>query len=292
MRLVFGLVLLVGLGLAGTAVYMAKGYIQQTRAQLAYERSQRAPQIETVDVYVAERALAYGDAVTADDVRLVAFPENSLPEGVFTAEEELFPKGADAPRAALRNMEKNEAVLAVKVTGPGEQAGISARLERGMRAFTVKVDATSAVSGFLRPGNQVDVYWTGTLGNDDLRTEGNSSGEVTKLIENRVEVIAVDQKAGGDFSEAVVPRTVTVAARPQQVAALAQAQSTGRLSLSLVGADDDTVANTIEIDQRRLLGITEQEQVVEKQPKEKEEVCTIRTRRGAEVVISRIPCTN
>ena len=222
-------------------------------------------------------------------VRLTKFPKNSLPEGTYATLEALFPEGDDEPRTVLRSMEKNEAVLEIKVTGPGEDAGITSQLERGMRAFAIKVDVSSGVSGFLRPGDRVDVYWTGSIGGRGARTEGNSTGDVTKLIETGVRLIAIDQVADVDTTEAIIARTVTVSVKPQQVAALAQAQTTGRLSLSLVGAEDDTVADAIEVDQRSLLGLAEApRQVVEVE----EEVCTIKTRRGAETVVSQIPCTN
>ena len=182
-------------------------------------------------------------------------------------------------------MEKDEAILSIKVTGPGEEAGLTSRLERGMRAFAIKVDVASGVSGFLRPGDRVDVYWTGQVG----RELSSDSGDVTKLIEAGVKLIAIDQSATGDLDGAVIAQTVTVAVKPAQVAALAQAQSTGRLALSLVGADDDTVAGAIEIDQRTLLGIETKEAAAEVKAAE---VCTIKTRRGAEVVEIPIPCTN
>ncbi|WP_135506296.1 Flp pilus assembly protein CpaB [Roseovarius aestuariivivens] len=288
MRVVFGLVLILGLGLAGFAVYMAKSYIQSYQAQLEEERNNRGPAIDVVDIYVAKERLEYGQRLLKKHVRKVAFPEASLPEGIFTTEEELFPEGEDEPRTVLRTMEPKEAIMLVKVTGPGEEAGITSQLERGMRAFAIKVDVSSGVSGFLRPGDRVDVYWTGqvSVGEDDRR---GSAGEVTKLIETGVKLIAVDQVANGDTTEAIIARTVTVAVRPHQVAALAQAQSTGRLSLSLVGAEDDSVAEAIEVDQRSLLGIVQAEA-----PKEipKEEICTIKTRRGGEVISTPIPCTN
>ena len=288
MRLVFGLVLIVGLGLAGFAVYMAKNYIQGYQTQLANERAQRAPAIETVEVYVADKPLKYGEVLKEDSVRLTTYPKNSLPEGTFETYEALFPEGDDEPRTVLRTMEKNEAILAVKVTGPGEDAGLTSQLERGMRAFAIKVDVSSGVSGFLRPGDRVDVYWTGRIADNGARTEGNSTGDVTKLIQTGVRLIAVDQVANGDTTEAIIARTVTVAVRPQQVAALAQAQTSGSLSLSLVGAGDDTVAEAIEVDQRSLLGLTTPEVVAEI----KEQICTIKTRRGGETIVSEIPCTN
>ena len=60
MRVVFGLVLVLGLGLAGFAVYMAKNYIQTYQAELEKERRQSGPTIETTEVLVADRALSYG----------------------------------------------------------------------------------------------------------------------------------------------------------------------------------------------------------------------------------------
>ncbi|MFX0543217.1 Flp pilus assembly protein CpaB [Roseovarius sp. S4756] len=289
MRLIFGLVLVLGVALAGFAVYMAKNYIQAYQTQLELERNSRPEPIKTVDVYIANRTLEYGERILAKDVMKIAFPEASLPEGIFRTEEELFPKGDAEPRTALRAMEKGEAILNVKVTAPGQDAGISAKLGRGMRAFAIKVDSTSGVSGFLRPGDRVDVYWTGNIGRGNVRTEGDSEGDVTKLIETAVQLIAVDQSANSDMAEASIAQTVTVVVRPEQVAALAQAQATGRLSLSLVGTQDDVVAERIEVDQRQLLGLS-----AAPAPKAapRAEICTIRTRRGGEVIETPIPCTN
>lgn len=279
MRLVFGLVLMLGLGLAGFAVYTAKGFIDGKENQLARERAAAARIVPTLDVYVSTRRVVYGERLTQKDIKTIAWPENAIPEGAFTSKEALFSKGEDVPRTVLRTMELGEPIMAVKVTAPGEDAGITSRLAKGMRAFAIKVDVTTGVSGFLRPGDRVDVYWSGSSNGND----------VTKLIEAGVPLIAVDQTANSDRSDAAIARNVTVEITPQQVAALAQAQSTGRLSLSLVGAQDDTVADAnIEINQRDLLGIITQ-QVVEV---EKQEICTIRTRKGAEVVEIPITCTN
>jgi pilus assembly protein CpaB len=283
MRMVFGLVLLVGLALAGFAVYMAQGYLSASQAQLANERAARGSMVPLVDVFVANKQLTYGTRITKEDVRLVRFPEDALPEGVFSTEEQLFPTGAIGVRSALRTMEANEALILAKVTNPGEDAGITSRLTKGMRAFAIRIDVSSGVSGFLRPGDTVDIYWSGSA--------TNNSGRFTKLIEANVKLIAIDQSANSDLEDNIIARTVTVEISPQQVASLAQAQSTGQLSLSLVGSGDLTVAEVVEVDQNRLLGIVveEAEEVVEA---EAEKTCSIKTRRGAEVLEIPIPCTN
>lgn len=285
MRLVFGLVLVLGMGLAGFAVFMAKGYIGDYQAELARERAARAEIIETVDVYVSARELKYGERIQADDVKLVRWPSANLPAGVFHNEETLFPKGLEIHRTVLRTMEENEAIMAIKVTGPGEDAGVSSRLAKGMRAFALSVDVSSGVSGFLRPGDRVDVYWTGR--NYSAEDDGRG-GEITRLIQTSVKLLAIDQIADENRTTTTIARTVTVEATPQAVAKLAQAQATGNLSLSLVGAEDNEAVASVQVDGLDLLGIEASEIVIA----ERERVCTVKTRRGAEIIETPIDCTN
>ncbi len=284
MRLVFGLVLVLGMGLAGFAVYMAKDYINAYQLELAKERAERAKIVPTVDVFVSTRSLRYGERLRPEDVRLVKWPENAIPKGAFQAKEALFPKGeaAEDLRTVIRAMEQDEAIMAIKVTGPGEDAGVSSRLARGMRAFAIKVDVASGVSGFLRPGDKVDVYWTGR--NYDPNDDDNS--ELTKLIETNIKLLAVDQIADEDRNNPTIARTVTVEATPIQVAGLAQAQATGRLALSLVGAEDTDEIENVEVDARILLG-REERKVVQKQ---RREVCSVRTRKGSEIIETQVDC--
>ncbi|WP_323042650.1 Flp pilus assembly protein CpaB [Gemmobacter sp.] len=279
MRMVFSLVMVLGLGLAGFAAWKTSEFINVTKAR---EQAALKRIVPTVEVFVANKPLPFGHVLTPDDVVKVAWPKNALPETIFQDPALLFPGDGSRQRTVIRQMEKFEPLLASKVTEPGEDAGLNTRLDRGMRAFTIKVDASSGVSGFLRPGDRVDLYWTGNTAG--LTAE--SSGEITKLIESGINVVAIDQSTEGTATGAA--KSVTVAVSPQQVARLAQAQMTGRLAMSLVGVSDDTTAAAADVDKRGLLGIIQQEVA----PVEAAKVCTIRTRKGAEVVEIPIPCTN
>lgn len=282
MRMVFGLVLLLGLGLAGFAVYVAQGYVGNYQAELEAERAARDAIVPTVEVFVTNRLLKYGDQINKKDVRIVKWPKDAIPEGSFTTVEDLFPNDGRELRTVLRTMEQSEAILAVKVSEPGDDAGVSSRLGAGMRAFAIRVDVASGVSGFLRPGDRVDIYWSGR------NAEVGAIGEFTKLIQANVSLLAVDQTADGDSSNPNIARTVTVEVTPQEVAALAQAQNSGQLTLALVGNNDLVVADTVQVDQRGLLGVVEQEKV----EVIAEKVCSIKTRKGAEVVEIPVACTN
>ena len=69
---------------------------------------------------------------------------------------------------------------------------------------------TSGVAGFLRPGDRVDVYWT-----------GNARGEtVTRLIREAVQIIAIDQITDEDRNNPIVARTITIEAHPTEIATL------------------------------------------------------------------------
>lgn len=273
MRIIFGLVLLVGVALAGFAVYIAQDRFAQYQAAL---QQQRNAIIDTTEVYVVNAQLRYGQRLLPEHVTAIQWPADHVPFGAFTTYEEIFPEGDDVPRTVLRVMERDEPILLSKVTGPGQDAGVASQLGRGMRAFALRVDVTSGVSGFLRPGDRVDVYWTGTARGEN----------VTRLIRANVQIIAIDQTSDEERSNPTIARTITIEAPPADIAALAQAQASGRLTLALVGVEDDTESETVEISTEALLGIAEVEQ--EAGPR----VCTVRARRGAEVVVTPVPCEN
>ena len=130
MRMVFGLVLLVGLGLAGTAVYLARDYIGQQQAQLAEAERAKQAIVPVVDVYVVNKPMRYGQRLTLKDLKRVRWPEAAIPEGAFFKEEDLFPEGTDVQRSILRTMEPDEAVLATRGCRTGQDGSSSGSPDR------------------------------------------------------------------------------------------------------------------------------------------------------------------
>ncbi len=57
------------------------------------------------------------------------------------------------------------------------------------------------------------------------------------------------------------------------------------MTLALVGVRDETESQTVEATLAEILGPKEEEAVVERQ-----RTCTVRTRKGAEMVLIPIPC--
>lgn len=287
MRSPFVLVLLLGLGLAGLAVWMVQGSISAKEAELVQARAVGSQVVPLSRVWAAAGPLRYGETVAQEALTLIDWPARAVPEGAYVEEDgaaALFPDDDARPRLVLRAMDAGEIVLAAKVTEPGGEAGITALLEPGMRAFSIRVDETTGVSGFLRPGDLIDVFWTGRIG----------EVESTRLVETGIEIIAVDQSAAMDELTTRVANTISVMGTPAQVAGLTHAQSTGRLTLSLVGVNETGVAEAVEMNDALLFGIAAPEPEPEPEIVElaQEKVCSIRTRRGGEVTQVPIPCTN
>ena len=286
MRAVFALVLLVGMGLAGVAVYMIQGYMSELEAALQNERAFNAKAGKLVEVYVFAKPKAYGDALAEGDVQLIYWPEKSLPKEIYRDKATLFPENAEGPRYIIRSTEAFEPVLASRVTEPGQLASLTSKLEKGKRAFAIQVGVDSGVSNFVKPDDFIDVLWTGSV--------PGFEGRITRQIESAVQVIAVDNAINeGQITSNTVAQTVTVAATPEQVARLAQAQATGELTLSLALDATELVEGTIETDTKSLLGIVEAAPVVEA-PVIVEEKCFAKQRKGGELVDTNIeiPCKN
>ena len=277
MRLVFLLVLVIGIGTAGYATLLIKDRFTdyQVRVQQLENELRRAEGqiVETTPVVVTAKGLTYAHKLAAEDLSIANWPTEFLPANVYTSIEEVV-GGADAePRYIKRTLDPGEPLLASKITGFGEEIGVNTLLDPGTRAFAIRVDVATGVSGFIQPGDEVDIYWTGQ----------SQDQTVTRLVLEKVKIIAIDQQADQDASRPTVARTVTVQVSPDIVANLVQYQSTGNLTLSLRGVEDTSTAGPITVDTNSLNGNV----II---PIEEEKKCYRTVRRGVEAIQVEIPC--
>ncbi|MEM0976137.1 MAG: Flp pilus assembly protein CpaB [Pseudomonadota bacterium] len=273
------MILFVGVGIAGFSGYLVMQEFNRLNQQITGLKREAAKVVPTREVFIANEELAYGRPIEKEKLKRVMWPEKLLPEGFFDDEETLFGT-EDQPlqRLVIKAMDAGDLILASKVTQPGQDAGIVSRLGIGLRAFTLKVDVSNG--SFIRPGDLVDVFWTG-------RDRGETA---TRLILDGVELIAInsDTETGSRVvGSNQVARTITVAVPPETVARLVQAQASGKLVVSLRGIGDTESAGEIRVDQSDFLGIEEQ---VEEEVQKVEECFTI-VRRGTESIRQQIPCS-
>ena len=90
----------------------------------------------------------------------ISWPRSAVPSGVFTDYSRLIPQDGQEARRAKRALSQGELLLMSKVSKFGEKVTIVQTLGVNTRAMAIKVDATTAVGGFVTPGDRVDIVMT------------------------------------------------------------------------------------------------------------------------------------
>jgi pilus assembly protein CpaB len=212
-------VMMVGMAVAGASVYASKEFLQVQPATASVDPS--APTL--VSVVVAGQDIPFGTTIEAHKLTTIQWPAEAVPPGTFSDYGVLIPTGGNQPRRAKRAMAQGELVLANKVSDFGEKVTIVQTLGANTRAMAIKVDASTAVGGFVTPGDTVDIMLT--------QGRGDSLRAVT-ILQN-IRIVGVDQQADEMDENANIAKTVTVEVTPEQGQKLALAQKAGQLSLSL-----------------------------------------------------------
>jgi pilus assembly protein CpaB len=232
-------VLLLAIVMGGLAAFMARNWIA---AQANVE-----PAAMTTMV-VATAPLTFGTVLTRDNVAEVAWAAGRLPEGAYATKDDLL---KDGRRALLAPIARDEPILKTKVTGPGQRASLSALLEEGMRAVTVRVDDVRGVAGFVLPGDRVDVVLIRTV------ERPNSAAEnVSDILLQHVKVLAVDQIVNERQETPTVAKAVTLEVGTSQAQKILLATNVGKLSLILRQAGENHPASVRRITESDL-GVAE-----------------------------------
>ncbi|MEE4316868.1 MAG: Flp pilus assembly protein CpaB [Erythrobacter sp.] len=216
MLIVFG-----ALFIAAIAVYFLNSYLSGVEQQVeAKAEGQRL-----TPIVVATQPLDFGDPLTPENVRLQNFPASAVPQGAFSTVQQAL---ADN-RVVLRPIVIGEPVLADKVSGASGRAVLAANLPEGMRAVSIPVSEVTGVSGFVRPGDTVDVMLTRQIPGDGAEAYDLMSD----IILERVKVLAIDQIANEGATEPQVGKTAVLEVDPTQAQQLAVATKLGTLTLAL-----------------------------------------------------------
>ncbi len=213
--------------LAFAAVLGVRSYLAEQRNLLA-ERAGVAEAAPKNTIIVAARPLRFGQPIRAEDISEIAWPSGNLPAGAFSTAAELVGKEGET-RYVMSAMEKDEPVLASKITGPGQRATLSAALTEGMKAISIRVNDVLGVAGFVLPGDRVDILLT------RVARSATNDGEQTfvDVLLQGVKVLAVDQKADDRADKPDVAKTITFEVTTEEAQVLTLASQVGTLSLAL-----------------------------------------------------------
>lgn len=196
----------------------------------------RQPSSSAGKVVVASADINLGQRLTPEMLRLADWPADSVPRNAFTDPAKLN------GRVLKSSMLVGEPLSEAKLAPAGTLGGLSALITEGKRAITVRVNDVVGVAGFALPGNYVDIIVS--TQNDAVGEAAPREQSISKIVLERILVLAVAQEVNRDETKPRVVNAVTLEVTPAQAETLDLARSVGTLSLALRNQVDPHAAAT------------------------------------------------
>ena len=243
------LALAVGLGfLAALAGYAG---LKATAAQVAQSTSKHF-----VPVVVAATDLTFGTKLDRAQLRIAKYPKESLPVGAFSDIDSVV---GQTTKIFLGG---KEPITATKLSSRG--GGLSMLVRTGFRATSLDVNLVSGVSGFVLPGDRIDVLATVDVRGSVLRvdrTDGPATGAGrgadqeagTRTILQNAEVLASGQKTAQQDNKPITVQAVTILVDPMGAEKLALALHEGKLHLVLRNPEDSDTTTVLSLNTNEML---------------------------------------
>jgi Flp pilus assembly protein CpaB len=207
----------------GSAAYLAGKRLAPSPVREQYKAF--VPEYNTVEVPVPVRPVPAGTFVRDIKVKMEKFPDHQLPEGAL---KDLRLLGESVALVALPG---GLPIMEANIGSQDEATNpILGRIPPGMRAMTVKVDATSAVEGWARSGSIVDVLLV-------EKTKTTVVAEQVRVISAERSLSPVDT-GRGPGTNGGVPSTVTLLVTQEQCLAINTAVPLGKIAFALRSSKD------------------------------------------------------
>jgi len=197
-------------------------------------------------IVVAKSDIDIGQRLTPALFIVVDWPTASVPKGAFTDPQPLN------GRVLRSSLLAGEPVSDAKLAPAGTLGGLSALITEGKRAITVRVNDVIGVAGFALPGNYVDIIVSTETAPDPNAPEARAHS-ISKIVLERILVLAVAQEVGRDETKPKVVNAVTLEVTPEQAEKLDLARSVGTLSLALRNQIDPAATATTGATKENLL---------------------------------------
>jgi len=228
--------LVLALFFGGMAAFVAKKWISKPPPAPA------APTIATTRVIVAAKEIPRGTLLSADQLKEIDWPQDSVPAGVFADRKQLMERVNRYPLSG------GEVVLESKLAPQGSRGGLAGVIQGEKRAITVKVDEASGVAGFVKPEDVVDVLVT--LDKNEFKSDPVSRTILQKLLVLGIGQ-EIEQKPG---DKAKVVPTVTLEVTPEEGEKLSLAAKEGNITLALRPPVENDAIDTSGIRLSELMG--------------------------------------
>jgi pilus assembly protein CpaB len=193
------------------------------------------------NVVVTATDLTFGVKLDRAMLRVVRYPKDAVPDGAYSSVDSVVGQTSKVFMGA------REPVTAIKLSSRG--GGLSMLVRPTMRAASLEVNQVSGVSGFVLPGDRVDVLVT-------VDPRNMNDDAVTRTVLQNVEVLAAGQKTEQQDNKPITVQAVTLLVSPDGAETLALALHEGKIHLVLRNPEDQDEVKVASLSTRQMLGHT------------------------------------
>ena len=210
---------LLSFAILGGAALLNRG---STRVEASVKPSMVVAQYDSIVLPVPVDSVAAGVKLKEVRFKNVSFPKQQVPEGAITSIDDFLDS------VTLTSIPANLPLFRKNLSAMGQSTNpVTERIPPGMRAMTVKVDATAAVEGWAGSGAVVDVLLV--------------ERERTTVIAENVKILSAERSVSPVEGNAApnVPSTVTLLVTQEQCLAINTAIPLGKIAFALRSTRDE-----------------------------------------------------
>jgi len=310
MRPIVVVLIVLALGAAGIAAYLANTWVRSQQAPTPAQTAQQS--VDTTNVLVAARDITPGTILKPDDLQWQAWPSSGIDQDRMVVQPkpgvEAQQQGQKDPQQdfldhiARRQVMRGEPMSKEMVIKQGDSSVAAANIKPGSRAVTINVAPNQGVAGLVLPNDHVDIIM-----NTPVRDLAGIQGwkdvvlrYTSETILKDLRVVAINQVMSHDPTKGVAEpgNLVTLEVTPAQAEKLLIAQQLGQLTLSLrsfVPSPNDNSEQTYTFDVRAskalsslvALDLDEEEADLPKTASDAQRLAKERAKRKTQVTINR-----
>ena len=222
--------------------------LSQTNSESATTSSKQAAK-QTVKVLVPTRTIEIGQTYTPNSFRWKEVPQQELENYIDHVTPEDISADHTMSGLARTKLVKDSILSKADITEPEGGYSLSLKLQPGYRAISVPVDQVTSNSGFIEPGDRVDILLLGSQDGELLRYGNSSQGLYVTTIVHDARVLAFNNKQTAEsyqkaresngFEDGIPDdSSVSLEVTPEQANQVVLAKQLGKLTLVLRGQNE------------------------------------------------------
>ncbi len=211
-------IIFIGLCIVISSVIISRSFF---RDQTPVKERVLVAEFDTVSLPVPAAPVPAGTRAKDIKFTYVKFPQHQIPEGAITDLGLISDSVTISPLPSHLPIFDSNFATSYSVSNP-----VIERIPSGMRAMTIRVDATSAVEGWAGSGAQVDVLLI--------------SKDRTSVVAEKVKILSAERSVSPVEGNAPnIPSTVTLLVSQEQCLAINTAIPLGKIAFALRSASDE-----------------------------------------------------